>query len=107
MPTLSELRTLISNTGGSSIAGLHTKSTYSWFDDGNGDDIYGLTIFPAGYWYNDAFFDEYKRAIFWTSTKRTSTRPYAYNAGYASDALAYDSYTDLTQGLTVRLIKDS
>lgn len=107
LPTLSELQTLISNAGGSSIAGKQTKSTYGWYNDGNGDNLYGLTIFPAGYWYNDAFFDEYKRAIFWTSTKRTSTRPYAYNATYGSNSLSYDSYSDITQGLSVRLIKDA
>jgi len=105
VPTLIELQTLL-YVCGDRVAGLHTKSTYGWYDNGNGDDRYGLSIFPAGYWYNDAFYDEFNRSIFWTSTKQTETRPYAFNVAYNTNIMSYDSSTNLTQCLTVRLIKD-
>lgn len=37
--------------------GTNIKSTSGWINNGNGTDIFGMTILPTGYWYQFGFFD--------------------------------------------------
>ncbi len=48
VPSLAEGQELIKTAGGEAIAGKHLKSKSGWHNNGNGDDSFGLTVYPSG-----------------------------------------------------------
>ena len=65
-----------------------------WISNGNGSDAYSFSALPAGYRYNDGYFDfEGYYAGFWSSTEYDSVGAYDmcfdYNSGNASLSISY------------------
>ncbi len=50
-------------------AGSNLKSTYGWYNDGNGYDDYGFEALPGGWVYNNNFDGVERYAIYWSSTE--------------------------------------
>ncbi len=97
LPTSAEFSTLFEDVGGEHIAGHRLKSTSGWHDYesngksyGNGLDVLGFSVFPAGaYTRNGQFDSDGYYTYFWTATESN-----AYNAKYAF--LSYYSYSAST-----------
>ena len=110
LPDTTEWRTLFTAVGGKSTASKMLKSTSGWNDcmgwDGNGTDAYAFSALPAGYRnYDGDFYNEGKRADFWSSTEYDSN--YAYLVGlYYIDDYAILGYNDENYGFSVRCVKD-
>ena len=89
--------------------GKKLKSTYGWFDNGNGIDLVGFNALPAG-WCRDCpagqFYVWDGNAIFWTSTKSSNiASSYFRSLQYLTDQIArVDATWDI--GLSVRCVKD-
>ncbi len=49
-------------------SGKNLKSTYGWWDDGNGTNLYGFTGLPGGNHNNNGFSSITRTGWFWTST---------------------------------------
>ena len=49
-------------------SGKNLKSTFGWYDDGNGVDLFGFTGLPGGIYNSGNFGSKTKIAWFWTST---------------------------------------
>lgn len=103
LPSNEEWDILADAVGGASIAGLKLKSSYGWYDDGNGTDEYGFTALPAGY--SDTYFGE--RASFLTSTEPYGSPLFAYRRTflYSSDRMG-TGRGSIENPHSVRLIKD-
>ncbi|MBQ5463460.1 MAG: hypothetical protein IIT53_05455 [Fibrobacter sp.] len=91
-------------------AGIKLKSTSGWNDDdgesGNGADSFGFSALPAGNGRNDgSFYDEGKKANFWSSTESTSSSAYGMYLNYYGDITKVD-YGDKNNGFSVRCVKD-
>ena len=107
LPTNAEWDTLANALGGSFRAGTKLKSTYGWYEDGNGTDNYGFCALPSGnldmYGTNDNL---YKEAKFWTSTLESTDVPY-YRSLVSNDQRLFIDKGNKRHRLSVRLIKDS
>lgn len=107
LPSLTEWYTLADAIGGSSRAGIKLKSSYGWYNDGNGTDNYGFCALPAGdLAVNGTNDDLYKEARFWTSTLETTDVPY-YRSIVSNDSYLFVDKGSKIHRLSVRLIKDS
>jgi len=90
---------------GSDVA-HNLKSTTGWNFNGNGNDLYGFTVLPAGYHtYAGVYDDIGNLAHFWSSE-------YSTNYGWIRDMSAsmpqvYRSLYNDVLGLSVRCLKDS
>lgn len=103
VPTTEEWDTLMNAVGGNSIAGTKLKSITGW-DSGNGDDSYGFTAFPSGFYYGS--FDYLgSNAGFWTSIEYNSSNAYYRGLGAGTSLNSGNDYK--TFGYSVRLVKDS
>lgn len=103
LPTREEFVTLISTAGGSSTAGNALKATSGWNDEGNGDDTYGFSALPAGY-YNGFFYYAGSYAYFWSATgDEFGARYLILGYNYESADLNYAGKSD---ALAVRCLKD-
>ena len=106
LPDTTEWNALFDAVGGKRTAGIMLKSTEGWISNGNGSDAYSFSALPAGYRYNDGYFDfEGYYAGFWSSTEYDSVGAYDmcfdYNSGNASLSISYKY-----NGYSVRCLKD-
>ena len=73
LPSYDEWKTLFNE----SMAGKVLKSTSGWASNGNGTDAFGFSALPAGYRYDDRYYNlEGYYANFWSSTEFDSYRAY-------------------------------
>jgi uncharacterized protein (TIGR02145 family) len=97
LPTKEEFETLISNVGGSVVAGKMLKSTTGWYEGGNGIDKYGFNVLPAGFRLIYGSFDfAGKNADFWSATE--------YGEYYAYYLLLYYDFENAY--LLANIVKD-
>jgi len=66
LPSLEEWKILIDAVGGDEMAGSVLKAKTGWLNNGNGSDIYGFSVLPAGYGFGK-FEGEGDDAYFWSS----------------------------------------
>lgn len=102
LPTSSETNTLSSTVG--TTPGTKLKSTYGW-SSGNGTDIYGFGAFPAGYYNSGSFYSFKQLSLFWTADEGSAANAYQY--GFRTNSSMSKFNVAKTQGVTLRLIKDS
>lgn len=106
LPTMEEWNTLITTVdGGQSLAGSKLKSTYGWYNGGNGTDNYGFTALPTGKHAYDGFENANIDTNFWSATPHGATSSESVKMTY------YLQRVDLGQDanewmLSVRLVKD-
>lgn len=108
LPSYSEWDSLASAVGGSSTAGTKLKSTYGWYNNGNGTDDYGFTALPAGRGTTSpkTFSNAGTDAYFWTATERSNSDAYFYNIQTGTN-LYYNTASKTSYVFSVRLIKDT
>ena len=106
LPSKEEWNTLFNVVGGSDIAGKMLKSVNDWYNNGNGVDAYGFSLFPASY--RDVVGNYYSIgsfAFFWSSSEYDEDKAYDLWLMYKNDSVGLDKY-DKSFGYSVRCIKD-
>lgn len=104
IPTNEDWNTLATFAGGSANAGTKLKSTYGW-NQYNGEDTYGFSVFPAGLrGSNGTYENKGYIGYIWSNTKYT-VEGNVYNCEFYTRALHLDILRE-TAGCSVRLVKD-
>lgn len=94
LPTTEEFETLISNVGGEAVAGKMLKSTTGWHEEGNGIDINGFNVLPAGSCYNGGnFLNAGGSAYFWSVTERDENDAFSLYLEYHSVDASLPSFS--------------
>ena len=71
LPDYDEVSKLLPDVGGYSIAGTVLKSRSGWNDGGNGKDVYGFNVLPAGIRLDNGSFDGVGEGTdFWSATEQ-------------------------------------
>nr|WP_319397672.1 FISUMP domain-containing protein [uncultured Carboxylicivirga sp.] len=109
--TIEEWNTLeefIKNDQGAEYIGSYVKSKEEWSQQGNGTDIYGLSIYPAGHRSSSAggISAQYNSAEFWMREAEDDTHAYMREFSYANDYFMniYGYYK--WNGYSIRCIAD-
>ncbi len=106
LPSNSDWNTLWTAVGGTSTAGTKLKSTSGWNSNGNGEDSYGFSVLPAGYYFNGGYYTAGRDGYFWSSTENTSgyayTKSFGTNCSYVSE-----NYDNRLNGFSVRCLRNS
>lgn len=105
LPSKSEWETLLTTAGGTSTAGYKLKSRTGWEDGNNGIDTYGFSAPPVGYYISGSMGGEGVFAVFWTNTTYDSSQ--SYIKGFQMSDAVFETYSGKSNGMTIRLIKDS
>ena len=112
LPSAEDWNKLCSFCGGESMVGHQLKSTSGWTGN-NGFDIYGFDGKPAG-WYNPGFarvrpmlHEVGSAGYFWSSTSSDGTSGAVSLSLNDDDNDLCEGYTYRSDGLSVRLLKDS
>ena len=112
LPSYDEWKILLNAVGGSSTAGIKLKSTSGWNwneyedKDGNGDDAFGFSTLPAGYWHDAlSYKGEGQGAHFWSSTEGSGGNAYKMCLVYYKDSVNSES-SDKNMRISVRCLKD-
>src|SRR5574344_99181 len=108
IPREVEWTTLETTIGGSSTAGTKLKSTRGWNDDGNGTDIYGFTILPAGFYYqvSGESYGVGNSAYFWSATQDLGGY-YIQHLSYDSGCIYTNGYDGGSAAVSIRCVKDA
>lgn len=105
VPTETEWTTLLTAVGGASVAGEKLKSFSGW-SSGNGDDPYGMSIYPCGDY--STVINEYEninvKTWFWTATESSASNNAKYVSFYTGDNAHQDS-NPKSVGYSVRLVR--
>lgn len=112
LPSKAELKALIVAVDGSiteyttpNTAGIKLKSAGGWNNSGNGADTYSFSAHPVGNRANDGYYyNEGRRAYFWSSTELDSDYTYSMGLDYDYD-YAYLN-TNKYAMYSVRCLKD-
>ena len=107
LPQKSEWDTLFTAVSdGSTAVGNKFKSRSGWLSDGNGDDDFGFSALPAGYYFKGNIRDVGKQACFWSSVMFDDTvygvRLHPTNVVGWGEAGNY-----MYMGYSIRCVKDS
>ena len=93
--------------GFSGTEGTALKSTYGWYDGGNGTDDFGFSALPGGYrdyYYGD--FDDAGYYGYWWSSSPSGGGAWYRNL-YASYPDIYRYYGNPRDGFSVRCLRDA
>lgn len=105
LPQKTEWEMLFTAVGGKSTAAKMLKSTSGWKYNGNGEDSFGFSALPAGYYYDGDFNLDGLSAYFWSSTEDNGGDAYyMYLVYYYDDA--YLRYITKYNGFSVRCLRD-
>lgn len=86
--------------------GNNLKSTTTWYNNGNGSDLYGFTALPSGYKPRDGGFYMFLEAtIFWSSTLATDEDKWGRAFRYNSDQSMRSPFPKKS-GRSVRCLKN-
>lgn len=111
LPDTTDWTILFDAVGGKAQAATRLKATTSWTQngDGNGDDAFGFSVFAAG-GANESgsllYLGKGNSASFWTSVKGNNNIVWSVGM-YWSDAKVTINETILSDGLSVRCLKDA
>ena len=105
LPDYDEFSGLLPDVGGYSIAGSVLKSRSGWNEGGNGKDVYGFNVLPAGIRLEDGSFDGVGEGTdFWSATETDLNSAHSlyfyYEYEYAGVGFYEKSY-----GFSVRCVK--
>ena len=106
LPDYDEVSDLLPYVGGYNIAGSVLKSQSGWNEGGNGKDVYGFNVLPAGIRLDDGSFDGVGEGTdFWSATETDLNSAHSlyfyYEYEYAGVGFYEKSY-----GFSVRCVKD-
>jgi uncharacterized protein (TIGR02145 family) len=105
IPSNSDWQTLINFVGGEDVAGRKLKSTFGWFENGNGDNLVGFSGLPSGFRNVSGEFELMGiYGYLWSSSPSGGFGAwYLYLAFYANESFLYDEHVGF--GLSVRCVK--
>lgn len=107
LPDKAKWNNLLKRVGGKDLAGEKLKSSVDWKSIAAGDDYYGFSILPSGYYDGSKFAGLYNSSGFWTSSEKDRDYAYAAYVDGSSQVYYLDKYEYLkTVGLSVRCVKD-
>jgi uncharacterized protein (TIGR02145 family) len=112
LPTNKEWKTLFSEVGGSSTAGMVLKSRTGWYGSGGGTDAYGFSALPAGsrLAYGHIYYDPYfsgggNDAGFWSVTEYSYSYAYHLYLDYEYEE-THLIYLNKLNAISVRCLKN-
>ena len=109
VPTDEEWTVMTDHLGGESIAGDKMKTTYGWYNEGNGTNSSGFSGLPGGY-RNGALsqiFDEAGGGGLWlSSSPKDDFNAWARALGWSCNCIYRDFY-DVEHGFSVRCVRDA
>ncbi len=108
LPSKNEWDFLVNQYGGWKVAGQDLKSKNGWYENGDGTNISGFNLFPAGGGYNEIGSDYHTLGYstrLWESTVIDKGSSYARNFWYKESAVHREN-TNTDYGCSVRCIKD-
>lgn len=112
LPSDEDWKILFDAVGGQASAGKVLKSLSGWYNNKNGTDSFGFSVFPASYRNsNGVFVFDGKSAFFWSSTeseKSRANRMYIYYGKESADVGAGQVYLNINKdrGFSIRCVKD-
>lgn len=106
LPSTDEWDELVFTAGGELMVGDVLKSKSGWYRDGNGIDLYGYSILPAGYTFDGSEnFTEAFYASFWTRNDNDDEKSVVIYFEYDSDSVDVE-VSDKDVAYSVRCLKD-
>ena len=82
------------------------KTTYGWYDDGNGTNSSGFSGLPGGYrYFNGSFYDAGYFGLWWSSSPDGSFAWFR-DLNYFDDDV-FRTNTDRRRGFSVRCVRDA
>ena len=106
LPQKAEWEMLFTAVGGKSTAGKMLKSTSGWSSNGNGEDSFGFSALPAGYYGNGYFNYDGHNAYFWSSMESLSYGAYYMGLYDDYDYADQNYYSSKDYGFSVRCLRD-
>jgi uncharacterized protein (TIGR02145 family) len=106
VPSDFEWTTLTTYLGGENAAGAQLKNTSGWKENGNGTNSSGFSGLPGGNRYSDGVFEDVGNYCGWWSFTVSSLYSVYYRNLIYKDSLTYKNYGLMSNGLSVRCIKD-
>ena len=86
--------------------GTQMKTTYGWYDDGNGTNSSGFSGLPGGYrYFNGSFYDAGYFGLWWSSSPDGSFAWFR-DLNYFDDDV-FRTNTDRRRGFSVRCVRDA
>jgi uncharacterized protein (TIGR02145 family) len=105
VPTDGEWTLMTDELGGESIAGGQMKTTYGWYQGGNGTNSTGFSGLPGGYRVSNGSFDSAGgNGVWWSSSPLGSVAWNRY-LNYYEDVFRINS--SLRSGFSVRCVRDA
>lgn len=101
-----ELIDYLSNNGFSGFEGSALKSTYGWFNEGNGSDNFGFTALPGGIRDYNGTFDGSRHYGNWGSSRENSSTEIYFLRMYDDVSDVYVSNGNKAYGYSVRCLRD-
>lgn len=106
LPDYDEVSKLLPDVGGYSIAGTVLKSRSGWNDGGNGKDVYGFNVLPAGIRLDDGSFDGVGEGTdFWSATEQDPETAHTLYFYYEYEYAGVNFY-EKGDAFSVRCVKD-
>ena len=106
VPTDAEWTILTDHLGGASVAGGQMKTTYGWYDDGNGTNSSGFSGLPGGVRYDYGYFSSAGSYGYWWSSSPSGSNAWSrYLLNYGEDVGR--SNGDQRLGFSVRCVRDA
>ena len=101
-----ELKDYITFQGFAGMEGTALKSTWEWFEGGNGTDDFGFSALPVGYRdLNGFFYDNGYFGLWWSSSPSGGNAWYRVLDYQGTDIYRYDG--DPRYGFSVRCLRDA
>jgi len=86
-------------------AGKNLKTTYGWFQNGNGTNLYGFSALPGGYGNINGFFSGGSEGWWWTST-RNDFHSFWARGLVTGNPEVFQGYETPQTGFSVRCLRD-
>ena len=106
LPDYDEVSDLLPYVGGYNIAGSVLKSQSGWNENGNGTDVYGFNVLPAGIRLDDGSFDGVGEGTdFWSATEQDPETAHNLYFYYEYEYAGVNFY-EKGDAFSVRCVKD-
>ena len=108
VPTDGEWTVLTDHLGGESVAGGQMKTTYGWYDGGNGTNSSGFSGLPGGYRdYTSGFFNSAGLNGYWWSSSPNGSFAWSRLLGYNYESVYRYNGFNPQDGFSVRCVRDA
>jgi len=106
LPDYDEVSKLLPDVGGYNIAGTVLKSQSGWNENGNGKDVYGFNVLPAGIRLDDGSFDGVGEGTdFWSATEQDPETAHTLYFYYEYEYAGVGFY-EKGDAFSIRCVKD-